>query len=263
MTTFQAGMIDMESNTTLVQCYPAHQAIPAGEGPFPAVLVLHDRFGLTSHARNVTNRLARAGFYALAPDLYAMPSGFSDVARDLSRIPKPTFFEKSDANAARERASTLNDERGLAVVQQAIAYVAGRSKARSGGVALIGFSMGARLAFLSACAQAGDIRAASCFYPEGLGQARPPSAGNLPPLARIASIQAPLLIFYGLLDMEIRPDEREAVRQSLAAAGKDYRIEVLPGAGHDFFCEERETYRIRASRLAWEETIALFQSRLA
>jgi carboxymethylenebutenolidase len=260
--TIQAGMIDMESNTTLVQCYPAHEAVPAGEGPFPGVLLLHDRFGLTSHARNVNQRLARAGFYCLAPDLYAMPTSYADVGRDLSRIPKATYFGKSEESAARERALTLTDERAVAIVQQAIAYVAGRSKARSGGVALLGFSIGARLALLSACVQPADIRAAACFYPEGLGQSRPPTPASSPPLARISSLQAPLLIFYGLLDTDIRADEREAARQSLTAAGKEFRIEVMPGAGHDFFCEERESYRIRASKTAWDETLTFFQQHL-
>ena len=42
-------MVDMESNTTLVQCYPAHEAVPAGQGPFPPVIVVHDRVGLNAH----------------------------------------------------------------------------------------------------------------------------------------------------------------------------------------------------------------------
>jgi carboxymethylenebutenolidase len=210
----------------------------------------------------VTNRLARAGFYALAPDLYAMPTSYADVAQDLSRIPKATYFGKSEESAARERSLTLSDERSLAIVQQAISFIAGRAKARSGGVAVLGFSMGARLAFLSACAAPGDIRAAACFYPEGLAVSRPPAPRITPPLARISSLQAALLIFYGLLDTEIRADERDAVRQSLTAAGKDFRMEVLPGAGHDFFCEERESYRIRASKTAWDETLSFFQRRM-
>src|SRR5262249_12323253 len=78
----RGGMIDMESNTPLVQCYPAHEAVPAGGGPFPPLLVLHDRFGLNPHTRNLTNRFARAGFYALAPDLYCAPSRFSLEASD-------------------------------------------------------------------------------------------------------------------------------------------------------------------------------------
>ena len=56
----RGGMIDMESNTTLVQCYPAHEAVPDGQGSFPAVIVAHDRFGLNPHVKGVANRLAGA-----------------------------------------------------------------------------------------------------------------------------------------------------------------------------------------------------------
>src|SRR5574340_968654 len=69
----RSGMVDMESNTTLVQRYPAHEAVPAGSPPFPTVILLHDRGGLTPFFRALANRLAREGFYVLAPDLYARP----------------------------------------------------------------------------------------------------------------------------------------------------------------------------------------------
>jgi len=255
----RGGMIDMESNTTLVQCYPAHEAVPEGEGPFPAVVLLHDRFGLNPHSRNVTNRLARAGFYALAPDLYGSPSSFSATAPDVLHPVRSTSFDFSEETAARDRAATLTDDRGLAICRQALAYIAGRSKARSGGAGLLGFGTGGRLAFLAACASPGDVRVAVCFQPDGLTVARPGGAGRPAPIDRTESLAAPVLIFYGLLDMEVRPTEREAVRRRLAAAQKDFRIEVFAEAGHDFFCEERDTYRIHASKVAWEETVSFFR----
>src|SRR6478735_5322594 len=89
----RGGMIDMESNTTLVQCYPAHEAIPDGEGPFPAVVVAHDRFGLTRETRAVANRLAHSGFYALAPSFYAMPSSVADAAPEYLRPTAAAHFE--------------------------------------------------------------------------------------------------------------------------------------------------------------------------
>src|SRR5262245_5943387 len=93
------GMIDMESNTTLVQCYPAHLAVPAGEGPFPAVVVLHDRFGLAPYIRNVANRLGHAGFYAIAPDLYAAPSSVAAVAPEYLKPMRSTSFDFSEETA--------------------------------------------------------------------------------------------------------------------------------------------------------------------
>jgi carboxymethylenebutenolidase len=257
----QAGMIDMESNTTLVQCYPAHHALPEGDGPFPAVVVLHDRFGLTPHTRSVVSRLARSGFYAIAPDLYSSPSSSSAGASEILR-PRSTRLEYSEEAAARERSDALTDERALEILQQAFAYLAGRAKARPGGANLLGFGMGGRHAFLAGCHFPGDARAVSCFYPEGLAPAhsRP---GRTDALGQAAALAAPVRLFYGLLDYRIRPEEREAVRQRLAGLSKDFHVEVFPEAGPDFFCEDRDTYRIHASKVAWEETLRLFRPETA
>ncbi|HEY6928649.1 MAG TPA: dienelactone hydrolase family protein [Thermoanaerobaculia bacterium] len=253
-------MIDMESNTTLVQCYPAHEAVPAGEGPFPPILVLHDRFGLNPHTRNLANRFARAGFYALAPDLYCAPSRFSLDTSEPFQPMGSTNFEYDQEMEARDRAVTLTDERAATVVGQALSFVAGRSAARSGGVSLFGLGVGGRMAFLSACLFPEAVRAAVCLYPDGLAVARPAREGHPTPLDRADALDAPLLLFYGQLDSSIRPDEREAAKQRLTTLGKPFRLEVVPGAGHDFFCEERDTYRIRASKMVWEETLSFLSS---
>ncbi len=256
----RAGMIDMESNTTLVQCYPAHEAVPDGDGPFSAVLVLHDRFGLTPHVRGVANRLARAGFYALAPNLYALPASFVDTAPNLMKAPGPTFFPYSDEFAAGESAATLSDERADAIIGQALAYVAGRSHARGGGVGVLGFSMGGRLALLAACLHLDEVRAAVCFYPEGMASSKSPRRPAA--LDRVADLKAPVLLFYGALDDQIRSAQQEAVRMRLAALGKDFQMEVFREAGHDFFCSERDTYRIHASKEAWDQTLAFLRRAL-
>lgn len=239
----------MESNTTLVQCYPAHEAVPEGAGPFPGVIVAHDRFGLSPHIKGVANRLAHAGFYALAPDFYALPTSVADAAPVMMRPSRSGHFEyEADA---RERAALLSDERAQAIVRQAIGYARTRSNVRSGGVGLLGFGMGARIAFLAACQNPGDARACVCYAPKGIATEA---------LSRLAAdLAAPLLVFYGELDTTISRKEREAVRDRLTAIGKDFSIEVFHDAGEDFFRADRDTYRIHASRIAWEKTLELLR----
>ncbi|HEY3202257.1 MAG TPA: dienelactone hydrolase family protein [Thermoanaerobaculia bacterium] len=258
----RAGMIDMESNTTLVQNFPAHEAMPDGRGPFPAVVIFHDRFGLSAHVRGVANRLARAGFYALAPNFYALPTSFASVAPEFMRGLTVGFFDYADEAAAVERAATLTDERAEVVFRQAFRYLATRSRARSGPFGVLGFSMGGRLAFLAACVAPEYVRACVGFYPAGLGDDAAVHPGQSDPLARAGDLLAPLRLFFGRLDTTIRDVQRERIRSRLMELGRDFRIEVFPEAGHDFFCSERQTYRIRASKVAWEETLALFGSAL-
>jgi carboxymethylenebutenolidase len=252
-------MIDMESNTTLVQCYPAHEAVPDGEGPFSPVVVVHDRFGLNPHVKSVANRLANAGFYALAPALYATPTSVADVAPEFLRPSGPVHFEYDDEAGADEEASLLSDARAEAILRQAIEYLALKSASRNGPCGILGFSMGARFAFLAACRNPAEVRACACFSPKGIANAAASQRGHPTPIDLAADLSASVLLFYGELDTTVSRAERELVRRRLADLGKDFRVEVLRGAGEDFFCEERDTHRIRASRIAWEETLGLFR----
>jgi carboxymethylenebutenolidase len=257
----KSGMVDMESNTTLVQNYPAHEAVPQGEGPFPAAVVVHDEFGLNIFVRGVANRLAQAGFYTLTPALYAFPSSFVELAPALMRSPAPIEFGYDDAFDANARATALTDERGLDLIGKAIRYAQTRSATRSGPVGLLGFSMGARLAFRAACENPGDVAGCVCFYPAGLFSDRLGKGHELA-MAGAINLQAPLRFFYGALDQDVSASERSGLKKVLAALGKDVALEEYGGAGHDFFCSDRNTFHVGASKKAWDESLAFFRSRL-
>jgi carboxymethylenebutenolidase len=250
----RSGMIDMESNTTLVQCFPAHEAVPDGQGPFPAVIVAHDQFGLSPHIRGVANRLANSGFYALAPAFYALPTSVADVAPDFLRPTLPIHFGCGDEARADDAAAMLSDERAENIFRQAIGYAMGRGKVRApGGVGVMGFAMGGRQAFLAACRNPAEVAVCVSFYGRGIASGRPA------PLDLAADLRASALLFYGELDTTISRREREAVRDRLTALGKNFHIEVFHDAGRDFFSEELDAYRIHASKAAWDATLALFR----
>ncbi len=252
----RGGMIDMESNTTLVQCYPAHEAVPDGQGPFPAVIVAHDRFGLNPHAKGVANRLAAAGFYALAPGFYATPTSVADVAPEYMRPSTAVHFGYDQETEAQEAASLLSGERAEAIFRQAIGFAITRPIVR-GPVAVLGFSMGGTFAFLAACQNPEEVRACVCFYPPEIASGPEPTRQTGQPIDQAARLHASVLLFYGELDTTISRQEKETIRRRLTALGKDFRIEVFHDAGADFFLEERDSYRIHASKLAWEATLAL------
>jgi len=255
----RAGMVDMESNTTLVQSFPAHEAVPEGRGPFPPVVVFHDAFGLTVRMRGIVNRLAREGFYAIAPNFYALPSSFASVAPEFMRTMTVGGFERADEDAARERERTLTDARAEAIFRQAFRYVSGRSVARPQRCGALGFSMGGRLAFLAACAAPESVGSLVAFHPTGLGGGEALHPGQSDPLERAGSLDAPALFVYGRLDSSIRESERSRVRETLTELKKDFQIEEIPEAGRDFLFADDPNFRIRASRLAWEKTLALLK----
>jgi carboxymethylenebutenolidase len=255
----RSGMIDMESNTTLVQCYPAHEAIPDGGGTFPAVIVAHDRFGLNPQIRGVANRLANSGFYALAPGFYAIPTSVAEVAPEFMHPTLPIRFGYDDEARADDAAAMLSDERAEDIFRQAIVYAMGRAKVRAPrGVGVMGFAMGGRLAFLAACRNPAEVGACVSFYGGELtGSSH--AHGRPAPLDLAADLRASVLLLYGELDTTISRHERESVRDRLTALGKDVQIEVFHDAGRDFFSEELDAHRIHASKVAWDATLALFR----
>lgn len=256
----RSSMIDMESNTTLVQCYPAHEAIPDGQGPFPAVIVAHDRFGLTASIRGITNRLANSGFYAIAPCFYGMPTSVADVAPEFMHPTLAVHYGPDDEAGADGAASSLSDERAAAIFRQAINYAIGRGKVRAPrGVGVLGFAMGGRQAFLAACQNPRDVAACVSFYAKGIANfsAQPGARGS--PLDLAKELRASLLLFYGELDTTIARRERETIRDTLTALGKDFRMEVFHDAGRDFFSDDLDTRRIHASKVAWEELLGLYR----
>lgn len=257
----KSGMVDMESNTTLVQNYPAHEAIPAGDGPFPPVVLVHDRFGLSVFNRGLANRLAQAGFYTLAPALFALPASFTELAPEWMHTSGQIEFPYEEQSEADDRVLTLSDERAMSLLGKAIRYAQSRSVARSGPVGLLGISMGGRLALRAACEFPDDVCACACFYPEGLltGCIGP---SRETPISRTESLKAPVRIFYGALDQKVRGPDRDAIRTALTARGKDVLLEEYHGAGHDFLCSDHGTFHVGASKKSWDATVAFFRERL-
>jgi carboxymethylenebutenolidase len=252
----------MESNTTLVQGFPAHAASPRGSGPFPAIVLFHDHFGLAPSTRGIANRLAREGFYALAPNFYALPASFASVAPEFMRNQTVGFYPPSEEDAAVERARTLTDERGAVIFEQAVRYLDGLAAVRLGGIGVVGFGTGARLALAAACSMPGRVKACVLVAPDGVGEADPLPPGQADPLEKSSSLAAPVLLLYGGLDTEAREPERERVRGRLASLGKPVILEVLRGAGPGFFFSDREGYRARASRTAWDHSLAFLKNAL-
>jgi carboxymethylenebutenolidase len=270
----RSGMIDMEPNVTLVQQYPAHEAVPPA-GPSPVLLVLHDVYGLSPGIRAVASRFAREGFYSLAPNLYAHPFSVAAgapawMSHPMSVAGDPEWegfavgssFRVAEGAEARAAAADLSRDRAREIVERALGYADGMSDADPSRVGVIGFGMGGRFAFRAACQFPDRIGAVVAWSPTALATPYPTRAAETMPILEFESLRAPALLFYGEQDGRARPGEREAVERVLASAGKNHEIVVLPEAGGEFFTEESPDYRIRACRAAWERSLAFLRESL-
>ena len=271
----RAGMVDMEANTTLVQQYPAHEAVPDGGGPAPAVGLLHDVWGLTPEIRALANRLAREGFFLLAPNLYAHPFSAAagappwmsypvGVAAEgkWDGFPVRSSFRREEAAEAKALAAGLPRARVREIVEHALGHLSLASDADPERVALLGYGFGGMLAFAEACALGEKVRALVACSPGGIASGTH-RADETMPILDYEGLRAPALLLYGETDPETRAEERDAVARVLAAAGLPHEIVVFPQAGRDFFDEDSPDFRVAASREAWGRTVAFLKETLA
>jgi carboxymethylenebutenolidase len=205
---------------------------PAGQGPFPAVLVIHENRGLNPYIEDVARRAAVEGFLALAPDGLAPAGGYPGNDDDGRALQAKLDQEKL-------RTDMLNGARFLK-----------SHKLSSGRLGATGFCWGGGTTNYLAVAMGADLHAAVPFY------------GAAAETAGVPKIQAPLLIQYAENDPRIN-EMWPAYEQALKAAGKRYEVQVYPGTQHGFHNNSTPRYSEAAAKLAWERTVAFFRKNLA
>jgi carboxymethylenebutenolidase len=224
--------------------YLAH---PKGGGPRPAVLVYMEIFGINSHIRAVTERVAREGYVALAPDYF-------------HRTGPGVEFGYDDAGMAKgmQLLSALHASEMISDAQASIAWLRQR-KDVTGKVGAMGFCIGGHMTYLTACET--DVAAAASFYGGGIAGAKGPGGGPST-LSRTGQIRGRIVCLFGEKDGLIPPDQVKAIRDALAKNRIDHEVVVYPGADHGFFCDQRATYQKAAADDAWRRVKELFHSQL-
>jgi carboxymethylenebutenolidase len=209
----------------------AFVAWPAGKGPFPAVIVVHEWWGLNAQIRGVARRLAQEGYVAIVPDLYR-------------------GARADDAEHAHELARGLDESAAVADLRAASSWLASQPRVAAARTGAVGFCMGGRLAQLIALEQP-DLDAVVMFY--GRPETDP---------ARLARLHAPLQAHFGATDRGIGNDQIEALRNGLVKGGRVHDVHVYSGAGHAFMNEERPSYHADAARQAWARMLQFLQKHL-
>lgn len=222
-------------------------ACPSGRRS-PALLVHFEIFGVNGHIEDVCRRLAREGYAALAPDYYW-------------RLEK-RLAPYTDVEAAFQLAGSLKDEQVLADAGSCLRYLRSQDFADAEAIGTIGFCMGGRTSVLVAASYPEGIAAAISFYGGGLTGENPRPWQTQNPMEKVHQIQSPLLLFYGDKDQSIPPEHVQKFTARLKELEKNFQYHVYPGAGHGFFCNEREAYNAEASQDAWGKTLAFLEANL-
>jgi carboxymethylenebutenolidase len=225
----------------------AYQALPAGEGPFAGVLVIHHLPGWDSPTKEITRRFAAGGYNAICPNLYARqglavdPDDAAAATREAGGIPDDQFV--GDADGAVEALRALPTSNGK--------------------VGVIGYCSGGRHSFLTGVSLSVDA-VVDCYgafvtgtVPEGFPLKVTPLVDRTPEL------RGPLLGLFGNEDQFPSPEQVDELELALQAAGKTYEFHRYDGAGHAFFAVDRPAYRPEAAVDGWRRIFEWFGRYLA
>ena len=221
---------------------PAYRAMPAKGSTFPVVLVVQEIFGVHEHIRDVCRRFAKAGYLAIAPELYARQGDVS----------KMTDYKQIFA----EVVSKVPDEQVMADLDATVAWAAKSSNGDAKRVAITGFCWGGRIVWLYA-AHNPQLKAGVAWYGRLTGEKTPLQPEY--PLDIVAEIKAPVLGLYGGKDQGIPLEQVEQMRAALVAAKKPSKIVVFPDAPHGFLADYRPSYKPEEAAAAWKQCLEWFR----
>lgn len=221
-------------------------ARPAAGGARPGVLVAHELFGVTSHIREVCERLAGRGYVALAPDFYHRIQPAAELAHDAAG--RDRGFELL---GLLDRAGVLAD------ADAAYRYLKDFDCAR---VAVAGLSLGGHIGYLAATAL--PLAAVIAAYPGWLAGTEIGLSRPEPTLALTPGIRGRVLVLCGDADHAISGADLAQIDAALAGAGVPHEVVTYPGVSHGFLCDRQDSYDPAAAADAWARIDALLAGEL-
>lgn len=222
---------------------PAYRAMPAKGKNFPVALVVQEIFGVHEHIKDICRRFAKAGYLAIAPEMYARQGDVANLQMNqimpiVSKVPDAQVMSDLDATVAWAKKN-------------------GGNTAKLG---ITGFCWGGRIVWLYAAHNPG-LKAGVAWY----GRLVPPPPDRANPLqpkhpTELAKeLKAPVLGLYGGKDTGIPLDTVEQMRKAIKDAGKSSEIIVYPEALHGFHADYRPSYKKDDAQDGWAKLLAWFK----
>jgi carboxymethylenebutenolidase len=216
---------------------PAYRAAPAGKTNAPVVLVVSEIFGVHEYIADVARRFAKAGYCAVAPELFVRQGDAGSygeigklVAEVVSKVPDAQVMGDLDATVAWAKAQGADTSK----------------------LAVTGFCWGGRITWLYGAHNPG-VKAAVAWYGRLVGQSNPLQPTH--PVELAGKLNGPVLGLYGAADQGIPLDTIDKMKAALAAgsaAAKKSEFVVYPDAPHAFHADYRPSYRKEAAEDAWK-----------
>lgn len=220
---------------------PAYRARPSGGGRFPVVLVVQEIFGVHEHIKDLCRRLAKSGYMAVAPEMFARQGDVSKIEniqeiidKVVSRVPDSQVMSDLDSTAA----------------------WAAKNGGSANRLAITGFCWGGRIVWMYASHNP-KLDAGAAWYGRLEGDRNAMTPKN--PLDYAGGLKAPVIGFYGGKDTGIPLESIERMRASLKVVDDYSQIIVYPEAQHGFNADYRPSYKKDDAQDAWQKMLAWFK----
>ncbi len=227
---------------------PAYRAMPEDQGAkgsgFPVVLVVQEIFGVHEHIKDLCRRLAKVGYLAIAPELYARQADVSKM--DIQQV-------------IRDVVPKVPDSQVMSDLDACVAWAKETGKANVDKLAITGFCWGGRIVWLYS-AHNPNLKAGVAWYGRLVGPTDPLHPKN--PIDVSASLKAPVRGNYGGKDRGITADSIEKMKAALKDAKVATEIHVYPDAEHGFNADYRPSYNKEAAEDGWKHMLEWFQKNL-
>jgi carboxymethylenebutenolidase len=224
---------------------PVYRARPAGRDGAPLVLVISEIFGVHEYIADTARRFAKAGFFAVAPDLFGRqgdPTRYTEIARLIGEL-----------------ISQVPDEQVMTDLDATVAWARGQG-ADTDKLGVTGFCWGGRITWLYSAHSPG-VKAGVAWYGRLVGQSSPLQPRH--PVDVAGELKAPVLGLYGEADTGIPMDTVERMKAALAAgspAARRSEFKVYPGAPHAFHADYRPSFRAGPAEDGWRRCLDWFRS---
>jgi carboxymethylenebutenolidase len=230
---------------------PSYVYQPAGNGPWPAVLVFMDGIGIRPAMLELGERLATYGYYVLLPDLFYRSGPYEPmdphtVFSDPDK--RKVLFEKFFGPAT--PANIMSDTHAF------LEYLAAQPQVKPGGIGTTGYCMGGLMSLTAAGTYPAQIVATASYHGGRLASDAPDSPHLLAPKMR-----ARVYIAGAIEDQSFPDDMKQRLEQALSAAGVDHKIETYQ-ARHGWVFRDTPVYDAAAAERHWQSMTALFDAKL-
>ncbi|MEM3670255.1 MAG: dienelactone hydrolase family protein [Thermoprotei archaeon] len=263
MTTFQGSDCQLEG----------YISKPKSPGPWPAVIVIHEIFGLVDHTKDVADRFASQGYVAVAPNLMSRPEVATIMTQqavsemfsfmstlETSKMRDPSYVESEMSKLPPEKRERIDKVRKMMFgglpyekmtndLVKISEYLRSTDFVKGGKVGSVGFCFGGGMSINLACAT--PIDACVIFY-----------GSNPTPVDLVEKVAGPVLGIYGGEDMRINAGLKDLV-DAMVKYKKDFEMRIYPGAPHAFFNDTNpSTYRPEAAKEAWQRVLNFYRRTL-